>query len=36
MPGKAGWFDLTSLGADGVAAGDGVDSDIVYGAGLTE
>ena len=36
MPGEAGPFDLTSLGADGAAGGEGVDSDIVYGAGLVE
>ncbi len=36
LPGKAGPFDLISLGADGVADGDGVDRDIVYGAGVTE
>ena len=36
MPGAAGSFELTSLGADGVVGGEGVDGDIVYGAGQIE
>jgi general secretion pathway protein G len=36
MPGEAGLYDLTSLGADGVAGGEGVDSDLRYGAGQGE
>ena len=33
VPGTGGPFDLISLGADGVPGGEGVDSDIRYGAG---
>jgi general secretion pathway protein G len=34
MPGPSGPYELISLGADGVAGGDGVDADIRHGAGI--
>lgn len=34
MPGPNGPYELISLGADGVAGGDGVDADIRHGAGI--
>ncbi len=36
MPDENGKFELISLGADGVAGGEGVDADITYGAGQNE
>jgi general secretion pathway protein G len=36
VPGEAGPFELVSLGADSAPGGEGVDGDILYGAGQGE